>query len=92
VTTATSTTAANKRKSWNQAYYAKKKLCLLNFEPNAAATAIANTTAIAATAAATTVATTDSAPAMVAITGRLSIIADVAAAADPWSLNAKELN
>jgi hypothetical protein len=31
VTTATSSIAANKWKRWNQAYYLKKMLCLLNF-------------------------------------------------------------
>ena len=53
----------------------KKKLRFLNFEPNAAANAAA--TAIATAAAATA-----------AVTDRLSIIADFAAGADPWSLNA----
>ena len=60
----------------------EKKLRLLDFEPDAA------TTAIAATANATNVATADSAATVAAITGGLSLIAKVAAAADPWSLNA----
>ena len=33
--------AANKQKSWDRAYYAKKKLHLIDFEPNAAAAAAA---------------------------------------------------
>ena len=57
VTTTPSTIAANKRKSWNQAYYLKKKLRLLDFEPDAAATAIAATAALAATTNPTAVAT-----------------------------------
>ena len=88
VTTATSTIAANKRKSWNRAYYAKKKLCLLNFEPDAAATAIATAAALTATTNPTTAAFNDNATAMAAITDGLLIIVNVAAAADPWILNA----
>ena len=125
-------TAANKRKSWDHAYYSKKKFCLLDFEPDAPttnattvadATATANfTAAVATTADATTIATADSASAAAALTDglsiiaevvdtdaadataaatavatsdraaavthRLSIIPDVTAAADLWSLNA----
>jgi hypothetical protein len=55
---------------------------LLNLEPDAAATAIAATTNP------TAVATADSTATMAAITNGLSIIANVAAAADPWILNA----
>jgi len=44
LTTATLTMEANKWKSWDHTYYAKKKRCLLNFEPDAAA---ATTTTIA---------------------------------------------
>ncbi len=61
---------------------------MLDFKPNATATAIAATTAITATTNPTTVATADSAVAVAAITDGLSLIANVAAAADPWSLNA----
>jgi hypothetical protein len=78
VTTVTSTIAENKRKSWNRAYYAKKKLRLLDVEPDAAATAIVAPTDP------TAVATPDSAVAMAAITDGLLIIVNVAAAADPW--------
>ena len=78
---ATLTIAVNK-----QVYYAKKKLCLLDFEPDAAATAIFNATTIAATPDTTAVATADSVAAVAAITGGLSIITNLAAAADPWSL------
>ena len=49
LTTAMSMTAVSKRKSWNCAYYAKKKLCLLDFETDAAtATAVDDATAVAA--------------------------------------------
>ena len=67
---------------------------MLDFVPDASAadntavadaTAVADTTANAAAAATTAVAMDDSGA---AVTGGLSIIADVAAAADPWSLNA----
>jgi hypothetical protein len=85
--TATSTTAANKRKNWDCSYYAKKKLCLLDFESAANTTTIANATVVVATSDATAIATADSAAAMAAITSGLSIIADFAKAADPWSLN-----
>jgi len=60
VLTATSTIAANKRKSRNRAYYLKKKLRLLDLEPNAAATAIPATAALAATTNPTAVTTADS--------------------------------
>jgi hypothetical protein len=63
-------------------YYAKKKLRLLNLEPDAAATTI-----VAATDP-TAVATADSSAAVAVITDRLSIIVNVAAAADQWILNA----
>ena len=69
------TTAANKRKGWNQAYDAKKKLQLLDFEYDVAA---GNNKAVV---------TTDSAATVAAITAGLSIHADVATAADPWSVN-----
>jgi len=88
VTMAMSTIAANKRKSWNRAYNLKKKLRLLNFEPDAAATAIATAAALTATTNPTGVATTDSVAAVAEITDGLSIIVNVAAAADPWILNA----
>ena len=48
---------------------------LLDFKPDAAA------------ADATAVSTTDSAAAVATVTNGLSIIANIAAAADPWSLN-----
>ena len=54
LTTATSTMAVNKQKSWNHTCYAKNKICLLDFD-DAAATA------------ATAVATTDSAAAVAAV-------------------------
>jgi hypothetical protein len=79
---ATLTIAVNKRKIWDHAYYAKKKLHLLNLEPNAAATTIVAATDPIA------VATADSAAAVAAITDGLSIIMNLAAAADPWILNA----
>jgi hypothetical protein len=59
----------HKRKSRNRAYYSKKKLCLLDFEPNAAvtaATAIADATAVNAAVKATAVSTADSAAAVAA--------------------------
>ena len=61
---------------------------MLDFEPDAVATTIAAATTITATTDPTAVATADSAAAVAAITGRLSLIANLAAAADPWSLNA----
>ena len=88
VTMATSTIAANKQKSRNGAYYLKKKLRLLDFKPNTAATAIAAAAALTATTNPTAVATADSAAAVAAITDGLSVIANVAAAADSWILNA----
>jgi hypothetical protein len=79
--TVTLTIAANKRKIWNQAYYAKKKkLRLLDFEPDATAadyTAVADATAVATTTATNAVATADSAFAVAALTNGLSIIAKV---------------
>jgi hypothetical protein len=71
-------TAANKRKSWNRAYYTKKKLCLLllDFEFKAAN---ATTTP--------SIDSVDSTTAIAVVTNRLSIIADIAAAADPLYFN-----
>ena len=72
--------AANKPKSWDHAYHAKKKLHLLDFKsPAAAATAAINNKAVI---------TSDAATANAAITDGLSICAGIATAVDPWSVNA----
>ena len=70
-TTVTFTMVGNKQKSWNHAYYAKKKLRLLDFEATTDTTAIADTTAVATTVNSTAVATVDSAAAVAVITGGL---------------------
>ena len=80
VTTAMLTIAANKRKIWNREYYLRKKLRLLDG-------AIATVVDLVATTNPTAMATADSVAAVAAITDGLSRIADVAAAADPWSLD-----
>ena len=80
MTTATLTIAANKRKIWDRAYYLRKKLRLLDG-------AIATVVNLNATTNPTAMATADSVAAVAAITDGLSLIADVAAAADPWSLD-----
>ncbi len=82
----TSMVAVKKRKSWDRAYYLKKKLRVLEVELAAAAAviapasvAIAPPAAIATTAADPAAAAASSAAAAAALAG--------AAAADPWSVN-----
>jgi hypothetical protein len=82
----TSTAAVKKQKSWNRAYYLKKKLCVLKDKLAAAAAviappsvALAAPAAIAATAADPAVAAASTAAAADALAG--------AAAADPWSVD-----
>ncbi len=74
-------TTPNKRKSWDHAYYAIKKLRTLYFESPATANSPNNEAVV----------TTDSATADSAVSNGLSILAGVAAVMDPWSVNADSI-
>jgi hypothetical protein len=83
----TSTAAVKKRKSWDRAYYLKKKLCVLKVELAAATAVIAP--ASVAVAAPAAVATAAADPAAVAASAAAAAAAASAgvAAADPWSVD-----
>ncbi len=76
--------AVKRWKSWDRAYYLKKKLCVLQLELATAAAAVAPASiAVAATAA---IATTAADPAT-AVASSAATALTKAAAADPWSFN-----
>ncbi len=79
-----STAAVKKQKSWDRAYYLKKKLCVLDVKLAAAAIAPAFV-AVAVTAAAVAAAAAD--PATAAGSSATAAVLAVVAAADPWSVD-----
>jgi hypothetical protein len=82
----TSTAAVEKRKSWNRAYYLKKKLCVLEVELAAAAAVIARASVAVAAPAAVAAAAAD--PTTAAASSSAAVAASAgAAAADPWSVD-----
>jgi hypothetical protein len=85
----TSMAAVKKRKSWNRAYYLKKKLRVLRVELAAAAAAVIAPTSIAVAApAAVATAAADPATASASSAAAAAAAASAgAAAADPWSVD-----
>ncbi len=82
----TSTVAVKKRKSWNRAYYLKKKLRVLKVELAAAAAVTAPVSIAVATPAAVATAAADPAAAAASSAAAAATLAS-AAAADPWSVD-----
>ncbi len=82
----TSTAAVKKRKSWDRAYYLKKKLRVLEVEL-AAATAIIAPASVAVAAPAAIAAAAADLPAAAAFSATAAAASAAAAAADPWSVN-----
>ncbi len=81
----TSTAAVKKRKSWDRAYYLKKKLHVLKVELAAAAAVIAPASIAVAAPAAIAAAAAD--PAAAAASSAAAAVSASAAAADPWSVD-----
>jgi hypothetical protein len=82
----TSMAAVKTRKSWDRAYYLKKKLCVLEVELAATAAVITPVSVAVATPAAVATAAADPAAAAASSAATAATSAG-AAAADPWSVN-----
>ncbi len=81
-----STAAVKKQKSWDRAYYLKKKLCVLKVELAAATAVIAPASIAVAAPAAIATAAANPAAVTASSTAAATASAD-AAAADPWSVD-----
>jgi hypothetical protein len=83
----TSTVAVKKRKSWDRAYYLKKKLRVLEVELAVAAAAVITPASVAVAAAAAIAATAADPAAAAASSSTTTATSAGAAAADPWSVD-----